>query len=638
MRLGKKFFYIVIIVLLSYLSVNAQSTRDSLSFMLNKYSHNNLFTYFNKELNTYSLNSGIRYSTSFNKLFVGVDENYKSTFIRSGINNKKDEQYLSFISEYEILPVLKFGLLLNNSIYSDDRKIAINQASNFNSSIFTKFSPVDKIKIVPFGGISKDIQIGEDDQGYIYGSEASVDKFKTSDLMISSSMRFQNEDISPRKNSLRLVKLNVDSEIDESIINRVSGHYSEQRKDFYFEADTLTATNFGVTNNIQSRTESNYTLQNQFLVGVPNSNFRFDVNGRIGWRDIERDTRYILLDNISSSTFDTKIEEFKLDFSALTLYNFRDFSGNIRISFSEREEKHLAKRIEGVNEIFFNEREKIESQKNNKSQQTAISASSIIDITNKDKINLSLLHRKLRYDTQSDENYDDRDELLTMFRAAYLRSINPFFDFFVNLEGSFHHIVYIFAERSSNNNIKRVLKLSSGGTYRGKNISSSNSVEVSANYTVYDFEEFNASFKSFAFRQFQFKDSTKINLTRSMFFAVTAHLKLSEQGDFKWSQFSSKPVRFLAEGYGEPKLFYTYRNLKMGVGIRYFRLTTYGYSDKNVKRLETDYSSIGPVSEISFNIINRLRLRIYGYYEFINNEENVSKELANMNLRLDWQF
>ena len=72
-----------------------------------------------------------------------------------------------------------------------------------------------------------------------------------------------------------------------------------------------------------------------------------------------------------------------------------------------------------------------------------------------------------------------------------------------------NHIVYIYAEESANNNINRILRLSTGGTYSGANVSSTNSFEVSANYTVYDFEDLVPNYQSYSFRQFTAMDSSQ---------------------------------------------------------------------------------------------------------------------------------
>lgn len=638
MRTRKIFTYLALLLLIFFSDSSAQFERDSSLFTLGNYRTRLLLSAFDKQLNTYTFNSGFQHYFESEKFFIGLKENFNSTVIKSSSKNIKDEQYLWLLSEYKLSPAFSLGMLVNNNIYSDDRQLAINKASVLNSSLYLKFIPLEKITITPYGGFSNNKQIGESDNGFIYGSELNIESLRLSDFELNSVMKFQNEDISPRKNTSRFAGATIKSDIEQSLSNSISANYYEQRKDFYFAADSLTRMQFDINNNIQSRTESNYILQDRVVINPESSPFLMDFQGRVSWRDIDRNTRYITSGISNSGTFDTKIQEFRLDFASSTEYRTRDFNSVLKITFSEREEKHNLKKNESMNTVLFNEREKIEAEKNNISQLATISLASGILLSSNDRLSFSLFHRKLKYDTPSDFNFDDRDELLSIGRILYQRRINSLLDLYLSLEGSYNKIVYIFSERSSNNNVKSILKLSSGGIYSGKNIRSSNSAEVSANYTVFDYEDLNPIFKSFSFRQFVYRDSTLINFSKHIGMFLTGYVKLSEQGDFRWNSFSGRPVRYLNERYLEPKLFYLIQPFSLGIGIRYFSLSTYSYDQNNEKVLVSNYRSIGPATEIIAEIIERLSFRLYGWYEFINSENNISRESANLNFKVYWNF
>ncbi len=629
--------YLSFIFLLPIL-ISAQAVNDSLLFFPREEGSNILQTGLRKELNTYNFNSTLQYGIRSGRLFLGLREQFKSTVNKSETRNIKDEQYLSMLGEYQLHKLFNMGIMLKNNIYSDDRKLDINQASILQAPIFIRIKPQDNIYLMPFGGPAINQQIGEEDHGYIYGAQMQVDKLNYGDINLSTSMNLLNEDISPRKNLERSVDFRLDNKIEDNISNMAHLSYEEQKRDFYFNADSLVLKEFNVVNNIQSRRETSYSLGDNFIYNDPGSDLSFDFDGRLYWRNIERETRYVSLSSISNSTFDTDIEEFKIDFNTTFSYKIGVTDTRLRVNFTEREEKHSAKRIEGINEIFYEEKLERETQKNNKSQQASVSISSIIPFSSRDNLALSIFHRKLIYDTPSDENFDDRDELLTIFRLYYLRTLNPFFDYYLNLEGSLNHIVYIFAERSSNNNIKRVLKLSSGGIYKGKNLRSKNGIEVSANYTVYDFEEFNPNFKSYSFRQFSAEDSTNLKLNNSLSLDFEGYLKFSEQGDFDWSDFSGKPVRFLTEVFAQPKFNYKWSNIIFGMGLRYFSLSTFRYDNNNTRYLDMDYKSIGPVSEITYVFKDQIRILFSGWYEFITTDHSNSRELANMHFSVQWKI
>lgn len=621
----------------------AQSSRDSLSFISSIWNKSFFSTKFDKQLNTYNFGTAFSFSRKFDNLIVGMSENYNSTLIRAIPKNIKDEHYFSFLSEYAFADNLKLGLLANNNILSDDRKIALNQASLLNASLYTKWMPAERVYLAPFGGYSNSNQIGENDFGYLYGLEGLADNLPLSDFGLQSTVKFMNEDISPRKNTLRLFSTNLTNDFNNSFKNLLNAYYFQTRKDFYFSADSIVALKFNVVNNIQSRTETNYFIQDRFSFNSPADDLSLDFQGRAIWRNVDRDTRYRDLMSTSASLFDARVEEFKLEFESNTYYKSSLLDGIVRFNYSERDERHLVKKIAEPN-IFlqeerqksFEERSRLETQKNNKEIRMAISLIGNFKLSRRDMLSFSLLHNKLRYDTPSEENFDDRDELLSIFRVYYLRNLNPFFDFFVNMEGNLNHIVYIFAERSSNNNYMRLLKFASGGNYKGRNISSRNSFEVSANYTVYDFEDISPNYRSFSFRQMSMQDSTTIMLNRSLGFSVFGSLKFSEQGDFNWARFAGKPVRNLEEIYIEPKFLFRLPGVTLGCGGRYLSLKTYSYRDKQ-KVKESDYISIGPLTELLVMLNNRLYLRLYGWYEFIR-VSATRRELPSLNIQMNWEL
>jgi len=620
--------------LLLVYNISAQFEKDSSSFALNPFTNKLFANSFDKQLNTHNFNTLLNYSFQTQKFFLGLNENFRSTIIKTRDKNIKDEQFFRLLGQFNLDEKFSLGLTLNNNIYSDNRQIAINKTTLLNSSLFLKYNPVKNITITPFGGLASNTQINKKDNGFIYGSEANVDKFEFGEFEISSLLKFQNEDISPRKNTFRQLNFDLNNTFEESFSNTITALFVNQRKDFYFTADPVTTEEFGITNNIQSRMENNYLLQNRLLFIPSNSPISIDFQARAIWRNIERNTRYISLKNLSASAFDTRIEELRLELSSTANYNTEKASMSFRFAFSEREEKHQPRKVSGMSTIIISDLEKNEALKNNISQLANLSFSGSFQLSSKNKLVVNLFHRKLKYDTPSDGNYDDRDELLLISRIMFERKFNPFFLAFIDVEGSFNKIVYIFSERSSNNNIQRILKLSSGGTVTIGKFRSFNSAEVSANYTVFDYEELNPNFRSYSFRQLLFRDSTNFQFTNNISLFFTGYIKHSEQGDFNWSNFSANPSRYLEEYYFEPKLFYNFFNFTFGTGIRYFSLETFNIKNAKIKLLATEYKSIGPVVEVNYPHSEKLSLRLYGWYEFIRAEKNTRRETANLNFKL----
>lgn len=632
----RKHLFIMLLFLISQ-KVFCQQQLDSLDYIGISQQSNNFTTGFNKQLNTYNLISNILFANKGKRLNYLLSENYSSTYIRSADKSSRDEHYFSFIGSYNIFPLIDIGASANNNILSDSRKIEINQASVSDATVFSRFYPIDGVTLVPYIGYENNRQIGQSDNGLIYGGEGTVDGLDISNFLFNSQIKFKSEDISPRKNALRYVNLSVLNKNREDFTNIINFQYFLNRKDFYFAADSITSRQFGVNNNIQSRIETNNILQDRLLYSKFLDLFSLNLTGRVMWRSIDRNTRYRPLNIASTSLFDTKIDEMKIEFESATGYKSDIFDGSLHLNYSERDEKHNAKDYPGSNKIFYEERSQTESQKNNTSQRVSLSFLGRLKLSSSDALSFSLFQNKLRYDTPSPLNFDDRDELLSIARIQYTKSFSPFFSGFVNMEGTYNHIVYLFSEKSSNNNVNRIIQLSTGGNYNGKNIYSYNGFEVSANYTVYDFEDLLPNYRSYSFRQFIATDSTKIIFTKNLVFAHFGYLKLSEQGDLKWASFSTQPTRFLDELFTEPKLISIYENFVFTLGLRYYSLLTYKYENENMV-LDTKYRSIGPLTGITFILAQSLNFNLTGWYEFIKTDNNVHKQQANLAMQVSWNF
>jgi hypothetical protein len=615
----------------------AQTKTDSLEYVAPVNKESEFTTKFDKQISTYVLTNNIKLFKSFNAFDFALTENYSSTFIRSSENNVKDEHFFSFKTDYSISPDIKIGFGLNNNILSDNRKIEINNASQSDFTLFGSLTPETGTSIIPYFGYSNNRQIGENDYGYVYGFESQSGYLSTQDLTVNSILRFKNEDINPRKNFLRYFNVDLKNVFNEKAANSFSVFYTANRKDFYYTADTVTAKTFNVTNNIQSRIETNYYLQDRFLYNGLFDVMRFDLTGNLSWREIDKDTRYRISNPINSSNYDYKINELKFELQGNSSINLGLFEGNLKVLFSEHDEKHIAKSNPSENSIFKQAHDDAESEKNNTSLRSSVSLSGLFNFSKSDKLIFSLFQNKLSYNTPSDNNNDDRDELYSIIRARYNKTLSPLFSLFVNAEADFNHIVYIFSERSSNNNLNRVIKLSSGSYYTGKNFSSLNTFEVSANYTVYDFEALNANLKSYSFRQYSYTDSSVVKLTDRLSFVLNGSFKLSEQGQFSWSAFSTHPTQYLAETYLEPKLISYLYGASFALGIRYFSLDTYKFNN-SVKYIDSRYKSVGPLAEIIMSRVHNLSLNFKGYYEIITTTNNPSRDIPNLNCDITWNF
>ena len=611
--------------------------QDSVPVLFNVDSRNFIETKLNKLISTYQLQTNFLYNKSFSDFSFSVKENYGSTLIRSSEKSIKDEHFFSFGTAYNFSEKFSGGFAVKHSILSDSRKIGINSAVQSSIVFSPRYTFAPEIYAAPLVGYSSNRQIGVYDDGIVYGGEVNIQTNSGEGFELFSSIKIKEEDILPRKNNIRDFRISAANEFSEYIGNSLSVSYLETRKDFYYEADSLTRKEYSVVNNIQSRKENNFRFDDslRYFQFFPNTNIT--LHSSVLWRKIYKNTKFKSVTVASQTVFDTEIHELKLDLEGEAEYKKDDFRLRTKASFSERDEKHSADNFDGANPFFFEQRNNSELQKNNFTQRTSFTIASDYKLSNKDNVSLSLFHNKLTYDTPSKENYDDRDELLSIIKIRYARYLNPYFEFFTSTEGTLNKLVYISSQRSSNNNVNRVLKLQSGGIFAGQRLRSYNAFEVSANYTVYDYEDLNPNYKSYSFRQFGMFDSTSFRLMRNIDVKFLGYLRLSEQGELKWKEFSLKPTRFLEESFYLPQLAYIYMDTQFIIGYRQFSLKTYTYK-KTEKVLESYYVSRGPITEIYYSVIAKVQFQLKAWYEFVSLNQKKVNEIPNLDFAVLLNF
>jgi len=614
----------------------AQYASDSSLYFIPVSSLNRLFSNFDKQLNTYYLNTGLDLYGSIGKFEYKLNQNYRSTLIQSNQNNIRDEEYFYAVGKYKFSSKWKQGIAISSNIVSDDRQLGINEATIIHLMTMSELNLIRNLILTPYGGYADNRQVNEVDTGPIYGLEGKLAYFNNADFDLSSMLRLENEDISPRKNTIRYLDMLVANPFNPDVTNFFSARFNQSRKDFYIFADSVTAQEFNINNNIESRTETVFLLQDRLNYNRLFDIFSLELAGRLNFRTIDRDTRYKSANIQSPSIFDTQIDELGIAVESGLFYRTESADYGINLNYYERDEKHITKKFEGASENFYEQRSELESRKNNNSYRTTISFLGNYYLSRKDQLSLSLFHSKLKYDTPSAQNDDDRDELLSIGRFRYTRYLNPFFQIFTNLEGTISHLNYVFASRSANNNVNRVLRLSTGGYYNGAKFSSLNNFEVSANYTVYDFQDVASSLRSISFRQFSATDSTHYRITKNFSFILTGYLKLTSQGELDWDNFAEKPLRYLQEIYADPKFGFVSSNSLIAIGIRYFSLNTFRYNNEE-KVPDSDFLSIGPLLEILIGS-KMLFLKLNSWYEFITDNKNVQRQRFNFILAMNWNF
>lgn len=606
------------------------------SYLFPVLKQNSISTVFNKELSIYSLITNIDYAASIGRLNLKLNENLNSSLLKySGSNTTRDENVFKLSGDYKFDDYFNPGALISSKIYSDSRTTDINTAASNYGILYNRALVENLVDVLPFAGYIEDVQSGISNRGGIYGIQAGLDKTMISEFLVGAGFLFRNEDISPRKNTIRDFKGTIENFVESGIQNRFAFNYHESGRDFFFDADTSLRAIFLIEKNLQRRNDKQISFSDEFLYSDLLKNLSLTFRLNFADRVVERTTKYKLPGDRFPTSFDSQIEELKFDLGTGINYLSETLDLKLFASYAERNEKFLLLNPADASPDYFEQRQKNEGIKNNIASQVFLSFNGAYLLSQFDRIDLSLSHFKLRYDTPSLDNIDERDELLSQLRTRYTRTINSNLSLFAGFDFSYGKLVYILAARSSNNNTNRIFKLNTGYNYSSGSVRNYGTFEIIANYLVYDFEDLNPGFKSFSFRQISLVDSANIAISNNLNFEFTGFYKLSEQGDLRWNEYKIKPSREIRELLFLPALVTSVGNYTFKVGLRYYSY----HSDiilNGENKEENFYIGVAPLTEISALFYNSFLLSIKGWYEQIDSKANNRRYLTTLNLNVKW--
>jgi hypothetical protein len=589
---------------------------------------------FERNLNTYSWIGRMRLEQSLGLWGIRVRELFRSTIIKTDQKFIKDDQSLSLVLTRKLSERVALQFDAASLVLSDNRSIGINRASIHSGLVGAKFQLQGGGTLMPSIGVKSDNQTGQRDHGLSYRVTSQIGELDLSGYRTSFYGQFSEDRITPRKGESHVAALTVGKTFLEQTRDSLTVQFYRNRRDFYFPADSLVAISFGVTNNIEQRIENILDVTNQLNYGI-GKNILLLFNTSLRQRGIAKNINYKNAATPLETLFDTEISEFKFDSYVQGQYQSDRTGISLRLAYGERDEDHEAKSFQGADRGQFDLRQRSERRKNNSMRRTALSGNLQHRFSRANVFTLSAFASLLRYDTPSSENTDDRDELLMIFGFFDQQSLGKNLTFSLSADAVLNHIVYLFSDRSANNNWNRVLRLSPRIVFRpSASLRTTNAFEVLANYTVYDFEEQVFSVRSYSFRQYSLLDSTTYELSRRVALDFSARVKLYEQGQLRWKEFRERPINYFEDRTFFGQFRYTPSTaVSVAVGFRYFSLTRFRYEERE-RVFENRLTNYGPTCLIQWSMDETTRVVVSGWYEVQDQTGGLAHSISNIALNI----
>jgi len=595
--------------------------------------NNSFYTNFDNDLNAANFSTSIYLKTKYKKALFSIINNFNSSVTKFTENFSSDNNNLEVKSSYNFVKNLYAGAGIMSKFVSSNQQIDLNNGySNFYFSAFD-IIPSERIYLNSKFGIKDEKQVEQYSTGFAGVLESSVNTVNIYDFISSGRLYMSLDKFSERTNYNYELSTNVDKVFSDDARNSGILRAFTVRTDFYTPATKSVTENYGVKNNIQSRYED-YVLLSDDLYYRYNKAFRIKLNGMFYLKNIKNQYKFKPTSSgiLTESVYDNSIRENLLRAGIETEYRMKSLITRFNISYSERTEDHTTLNTDYLPVSQKNELEKIEKDKNNNSRTTTAYIEVLYNLSNTSIIRVQGASSLLKYDTNSELNYDDRDELLLngMISHRYYNFKNFLIETFFEYNSSV--LNYIFKEKSSNNNRNRVYKLNSYSVFKPINgLTTKNFFQVLSNYTVYKYEDIISQVQSFSYRQLYLSDSTDISISRNVYLGVFGELKLYEQGQFNDKEFSVKPLAYFDERTLGTSINYETKSfIRVFLGYRHYIRRFYNY-EKTDKILRRTQSTYGPFAGLNVNIRNNSSIYILGGLDRVESSDN-SEVMASENL------
>lgn len=515
-----------------------------------------------------------------------------------------------------------------------DVRTPLSSGENVNGAVGARYEPVKGDWIEALVGAEHSSQLGVRATGPLAGITAGVTNLMVEEWELTArSLADWNAMDERRTNTDLVVSANALRNLEEGSTLSLSAEYAGQHRDFLStivsdKPDELL---------VESRGERRLTVASSMLYNVTSALSIMAV-GNVFVNAIDRSYGSFLA-SAPITGVNRNLFEFLLDIGGEVVYTMQSFTLFGRVGLFRRDEENGVQPLFAVDESAVATLRTQEVQRDNSTMRTNMLGRLDFRPTERDTVRAECSGSLMRYDTPSALNYDDRDELSLLASLSYARRLSPVVSVALTLSGQNLHVVFLRAQRSAQNNVNRVIRLSPIVYITGSVVTMQPQCEVLANYTVYDFEETAGATRSYSFRQMSYRDSMRVQLTPALHIEAQLLLRYSERSSLSWTDFAETPQVSNSEYLAKMLIFSSGTGWSIGAGARayQFRLSTLVLSADQGGSLGS-LRFWAPETAIRYTTLGGSTLSLSGWYEFQTVNEGSRRELPNLLLRAHIQL
>ncbi len=511
------------------------------------------------------------------------------------------------------------------SFSRDNRNIGLSSLERLGGVGGVRWKPSDFVTAEAIGGVERLTQLGVAATGPIAGITAKAQNVDVDEWQMSlSGLADWNRVDELRTNTDMDLRAEVIKNIDGMSYLKLGATWLDLRRDFI----TNVTSPAGSLPAIESRGEGRLTAVGEIVYEIA-SGLSVSAVGQAQMNGIDRSYAEPVAD-VPITAVDRRLDELIVDISGGLTYSSPNVMATAVATVYRRDERNGVSTVFDVDDVIVDGLRAQENQRDNTTFTSKFVSTVKWTPSKHDTLQAEYTGFLTRYDTPSDLNYDDRDELSIVAALTYSRRMSDVLSASLTLSSQNVHFVFIKAQRSAQNFVNRVIRFVPRVDVTSSVITMSPRIEVLANYFVYDFEETGSATRSYSLRQISYRDSMRINLVPGWYLAGSVLLRRAEQASLLWGDFAEVPQLRTTEYLAKMLIFSaTSESWTVGAGIRAYMLEQQSLAPGGLSPTSSLHW-LAPETMITYRTPNGSELSLSGWYEFRRVNITGRTELPNL--------
>lgn len=479
--------------------------------------------------------------------------------------------------------------------------------------------------INPSVGFMSDQRSDRLDNGFSWALKTELDPLTFGDTRFDPMVSAEVSYIDPRRFITTRFGSKAMYSYEDLLNMRSEVWFGNSRRDSYQATSLLNRTE----NNFMESIDTDTTFASMSLDFPIARNFKASVDIS-GLNNVRKILNSPLEEDPDAVLFDSRSLRQLIDLTTTIRYPNRRFNMNAGFTWSAQVRESRLINTDGLPQDQVRRRTDILENSNFTQSRFELFTNNQIKITPSYSFGLDLSTSILRYDTP-EINKDNRDEFAFLFRIRNNIKFSDEFSSSIVLAGEAFHYVYIYAERSIENNWRRSLRLIPDLTWQpNEYFLWRQSIIVRANYTVEDYELPGRPKTDQSARELSFLSELEYEFAPDWSFQMDASRSELRIGKLYWETFQETPIDTLVTYDFQGVVVKKFGEFSISTGIRYFR--KFDFLQRATVQLETEQNGsmtritrigtgqqittqIGPVVTISLPFYSKNELFITGWYQ-----------------------